>query len=134
MRLLLVSLLAASMPFVGNADANEQTFVQINLPVRDVNQACKHYSTLGFEANKDCETCHLVVVKREGVRMTLWPDVEGAGVDPRHLDVVVTSNVDAAALTKLGAEITPSTERPGCQTVTDADGYQVDVCFERPVS
>lgn len=134
MRLLLVSLLAASTAFVGNAEVNEQTFVQLNVPVRDVNQACKHYSALGFEANKDCETCHLVVVTREGVRMTLWPDVEGAGVDPRHLDVVVTSKVDAAALTELGAEISPSIERPGCDTVADADGYEIDVCSQRPVS
>jgi len=66
--------------------------------------------------------------------MTLWPDVEGAGVDPRHLDVVVTSKVNAAALTELGADITPSIDRPGCDTVADADGYKIDVCSQRPVS
>ena len=134
MRLLLVSLLAVGTAFSSTADTNEQSFVQLNVPVRDVNQACKHYSALGFDANKDCETCHLVVVSREGVRMTLWPDVEGAGVDPRHLDVVVTSRVNKRALRKLGAEITRSSERPGCDTVTDADGYQIDVCAQRPVS
>ena len=128
MRLLLVSLLFAGTALVGNAVANEQSFVQINVPVRDVNQACKHYSALGFDANKDCETCHLVVMTRDGVRMTLWPDVEGAGVNPRHLDVVTTAYVDTRAVSDFGAQITPSLVNPGCQTVTDADGYQVDVC------
>ena len=78
MRLLLVSLFAAGTAISGIAAASEQSVQQLNVPVRDVNQACKLYSALGFEANKDCETCHVVVMTRDGVRMTLWPDVEGA--------------------------------------------------------
>lgn len=128
MRLLLVSVLAAGSVFSTAAAANEQSPIQLNVPVRDVNQACKHYSALGFDANKDCETCHLVVMTRDGIRMTLWPDVEGAGVDPRHLDIVVTDPVDVRGLADFGASVAPSSLKAGCQTVTDADGYQVDIC------
>ncbi len=128
MRLLLVSLFAAGTAFSGIAAASEQSVQQLNVPVRDVNQACKLYSALGFEANKDCETCHVVVMTRDGVRMTLWPDVEGAGVQPRHLDIVAPTAPAPQVLTDFGATLAPSSTRTGCSTVTDADGYQVDVC------
>lgn len=128
MRLLLVPVFALSSVIAGSALAAEQSVQQLNVSVRDVNQACKHYSALGFEANKDCETCHVVVMTRDGVRMTLWPDVEGAGVNPRHLDILAPSMPDANMLSDFGASIAPSITRIGCSTVTDADGYQVDVC------
>ena len=128
MRLLLVSLLAAGFVLSGHSAASEQSVQQLNVSVRDVNQACKHYSALGFEANKDCETCHVVVMTRDGVRMTLWPDVEGAGVQPRHLDITATILPAAQTLEGYGASVAPSATRAGCSTVTDADGYQVDVC------
>ena len=128
MRLLFVSLLAAGSVFSGSSAASEQSVQQINVPVRDVNQACKHYSALGFEASKDCETCKLVVMTREGIRMTLWPDVEGAGIQPRHLDITAPVLPAAQALNEFGASAAPSSLRAGCSTVTDADGYQVDVC------
>ena len=128
MRLLLVSLLAAGSVFSGSSAASEQSVQQLNVPVRDVNQACKHYSALGFEANKDCETCHVVVMTRDGVRMTLWPDVEGAGVQPRHLDITAPVLPAAQTLEGFGAHSAPSALKAGCSTVTDADGYQVDVC------
>ena len=128
MRLLLVSLLAAGSVFSGSSAASEQSVQQLNVSVRDVNQACKHYSALGFEANKDCETCHVVVMTRDGVRMTLWPDVEGAGVQPRHLDITAPVLPTAQTLEGFGARSAPSALKAGCSTVTDADGYQVDVC------
>jgi len=107
---------------------------QINASVVDVNNSCAHYQALGFEASADCDTCNLVVMTREGVRITLWPDPAGSGVSPRHFDVTVTSEVDVDTLYDTGAEFTPSAERPGCQTVTDLDGYAVDVCAQRPTS
>ena len=128
MRLLLVSCLAIGSAFAGSAIASEQSLQQLNVSVRDVNQACKLYSALGFEANKDCETCHVVVMTRDGVRMTLWPDVEGAGVLPRHLNIVAPNLPAANVLTGFGASVAPNSARAGCSTVTDADGYQVDVC------
>lgn len=127
MRLLLVSLLAACSAFAGISAASEQSIQQLNVSVRDVNQACKLYSALGFEANKDCETCHVVVMTRDGVRMTLWPDVEGAGVQPRHLGIAAPNLPAAQILSDFGASAAPSSQA-GCSTVTDADGYQVDVC------
>lgn len=128
MRALFVSFLMAGSVFMGSAAASEQAFKQLNVPVRDVNLACKHYSALGFEASKDCETCKMVVMTGEGVRMTLWPDVEGAGVQPRHLGIIAPSLPTAGTLVDLSADAAPSSMQAGCTTVTDADGYQVDVC------
>ena len=128
MRLLLVSLLAAGSVFAGDSAASEQSVQQLNVPVRDVTQACKLYSALGFEANKDCETCEFVVLTHDGIRMTLWPDVEGAGVQPRHLDIVAPVLPATERLSELDASVAPSSDRAGCWMVTDADGYQVDVC------
>ena len=128
MRLLLVSCLAAGSVFSGSSAASEQSVQQLNVSVRDVNQACKHYSALGFEANKDCETCHVVVMTRDGIRMTLWPDVEGAGVQPRHLNITAAVLPATQTLEGYGASVAPSSLQMGCSTVTDADGYQVDVC------
>ena len=128
MRLLFVSALMLSSVSAGMASASEQTLQQLNVSVRDVNQACKLYSALGFEANKDCETCEVVVMTGDNVRMTLWPDVEGAGVQPRHLDIVAPNMPASQILSEFGAHIAPSAARVGCSTVTDADGYQLDVC------